>query len=268
MEDNLNFISSLPALQRLKHIQQLGLCYLSFPLAVYSRWEHSHGVLSVATNILNQLATKIDITDHQCYLVKVLALCHDVGHIAGSHFADDYIVPQLSPAYTLVHEDRSAQFLQWLVHTHGEKLSLNHDDLRAMIQGLYGAASELLPKHLVQIVANSHGLDADKLDYLPRDSHCFGVSLKHINIETIIESVSVNKYGDLEFKQQEEMLAVRDLLRKHFYRNPDVLRMNTQTARKLKSHLPKWEALLRGEQLEWMKITDSWLWPVPTFLKS
>src|SRR5215469_2897161 len=89
--------------QRLRHIHQLALTYLVYPGATHKRFEHSLGVMELAgrafdavtnrENVDDQARTlfpEITHTDFLVYWRKVLriaALCHDLGHPPFSHAA-------------------------------------------------------------------------------------------------------------------------------------------------------------------------------------
>src|SRR5450755_4020509 len=46
-----------PPLQRLRHVRQLGLTYLTYPTAGYSRFEHTLGAMHQAERMLRAIAT-------------------------------------------------------------------------------------------------------------------------------------------------------------------------------------------------------------------
>src|SRR3954454_3781246 len=88
------------AFQRLRHIHQLALTWLVYPGATHKRFEHCLGVMDLAgrvfdvlvrsenrrsTGRLKDIFPSADPTDpkHQYWksVVRMGALCHDVGHI-------------------------------------------------------------------------------------------------------------------------------------------------------------------------------------------
>ena len=91
-------LNSAPV-QRLRHIHQLALTSLVYPGATLRRFEHSLGVMELATRIYNAVLENggIDILDidgeyDKIYYLRVLrmaALVHDIGHAPFSHASED-----------------------------------------------------------------------------------------------------------------------------------------------------------------------------------
>ncbi len=65
-----------PVVQRLRRIKQLGNTHLVYPSACHSRFEHTLGVLHIAT----RMAQKLELNDDETKIVRYTALLHDVGH--------------------------------------------------------------------------------------------------------------------------------------------------------------------------------------------
>ncbi|MBI1788765.1 MAG: HD domain-containing protein, partial [Acidobacteria bacterium] len=96
-----------PAFQRLRHIRQLAMTYLVYPGAMHSRFEHSLGVMELATQAFDLLALRYperlenelkqipELGDGTMakarQIVRLMALLHDVGHPAFSHAAETTI---------------------------------------------------------------------------------------------------------------------------------------------------------------------------------
>lgn len=211
-----------PLLQRLRRIRQLGLASMVYCNADSSRFSHTIGVTEVAsrmaTSIKNKLNTNNPIFD-PVELVRMAAIFHDTGHMFYSHvselfFTYDKQFPRYAEFTTL-----KAFFC--------EKTSSNaslHEIISTMIVyspetiRLFKNISCYLPntrlkedKNYLQMaeyiacliigspidkfilpystIINS-SIDADKLDYLSRDSACTKVPIA-VDIARIIQKLDV-----------------------------------------------------------------------------
>ena len=67
--------------QRLRDIKQLGCCYLVFPCAVHTRFEHSLGVYHLAKNYVDILNVGGQyFTEREKLCISIAGLIHDIGH--------------------------------------------------------------------------------------------------------------------------------------------------------------------------------------------
>jgi len=93
-----------PPVQRLRHIHQLATTYLVYPGATHKRFEHSLGVMCLATQIFDvvtaramsacsQLVPKTDLP-YWRQVLRLAALLHDVGHLPFSHAAEKELLPE------------------------------------------------------------------------------------------------------------------------------------------------------------------------------
>src|SRR5579863_5029372 len=93
------------AFSRLRNIKQLALTYLVYPGAMHTRFEHSLGVMELASrafdalqgeqkskDLLNGVLKKINMTVGDAKsLLRVTALLHDIGHLPFSHGGEDVL---------------------------------------------------------------------------------------------------------------------------------------------------------------------------------
>lgn len=95
------------AFQRLRHIHQLALTHLVYPGATHRRFEHSLGVMELAErvflvitaveNLHDRVRGVVPTGDQLAYWRRVLrmaALCHDLGHLPFSHAAEKKLLPE------------------------------------------------------------------------------------------------------------------------------------------------------------------------------
>ncbi|CAM2067804.1 HD domain-containing protein [Sulfidibacter corallicola] len=165
-----------PALQRLRRIRQLSLADRVYPSATHTRFAHALGVYG---NILDYLR-KLDrfpeffrAFEEKDYLAIMLAgLLHDLGHYPCSHQLDHL---EEFPEHELL----TIGLLKGELVLDGVNLGeLIWDEFRVEpdhIAALLGPARDLPPRlQLLKQIIDSP-LDADKCDYLARDSFFCGI---------------------------------------------------------------------------------------------
>ena len=184
--DLLLDLINTPEFQRLRRIRQLGVSSLTYPNAEHTRFAHSLGVLHVATRILQTLHLRHggdkDIRNRLAgkeRLVKVAALLHDLGHGPFSHAMERVFDSGKA------HEERSKRMMTEPESAIPQVLK-NHGFTLAEIQ----ETKELLDYHDVPFLHDiiSSSLDADRMDYLLRDSHFTGVKYGNFDLEWILNS--------------------------------------------------------------------------------
>src|SRR3974377_953173 len=109
-------IISQPAFQRLRRIRQLGLTDQVYPGAMHTRFEHSLGVMHVATKLYEGIVERSGpLLEHELgynpdgvrrnkTLVRLAALLHDLGHGPFSH-ASEELLPARADGVRFAHED-------------------------------------------------------------------------------------------------------------------------------------------------------------------
>jgi len=164
-------------LQRLTRVKQLGHTYIVYPSAVHTRFEHSLGVLCVAGRICEQL----EISKKDTQLVRIGGLLHDLGHGPFSHVFEKFMSEILERDFS--HEEVTQLILE------------NDKELRRTLGDSVEELSQIL-KHEKETVRSeilSGALDADKLDYLRRDSYHTGVAYGIFDFERVIRNLCVIK---------------------------------------------------------------------------
>ena len=101
-------IINMPAFQRLRRIRQLAWTDQVYPGAMHTRFEHSLGVMHVASRLFDAIVQRSSelLRSELTYtpeglmrertLVRLTALLHDVGHAPFSHAAED-LFPFVDP---------------------------------------------------------------------------------------------------------------------------------------------------------------------------
>jgi HD superfamily phosphohydrolase len=178
--------------QRLRRLRQLAFAYLVYPGAVHTRFDHSLGAFHVACRMAKQL--QLDPEERR--LVRLAALLHDIGHGPFSHVSEPILERhcnkekvKLAPKQQ-VHELITSQILrtdkelaQWILEKDREKVI-------AILEGKSGYSV------LHDVVSGP--LDADKQDYLLRDSHFCGVKYGVYDIDFLVSSLRL--HSDAEDK--------------------------------------------------------------------
>lgn len=171
-------------LQRLTRIKQLGHTYIVYPSAVHTRFEHSLGVLCVAGRICEQL----ELSKRDTQLVRIGGLLHDLGHGPFSHVFEKFMSEILERNFS--HEEVTQLILE------------NDIELRYNLGDLVEELSQILKyeKETVRSEILSGALDADKLDYLRRDSYHTGVAYGVFDFERVVRNLCVIKgYGKTNY---------------------------------------------------------------------
>ena len=186
--DERTVIDSRP-FQRLRHIHQLALSYLVYPGATHKRFEHSLGVMDLASrifdvvtaseNVLHDSVREI-IPDEQSRsywksVLRMAALCHDIGHLPFSHAAEKELLPagydHEHLTMDLIYSDEMEQIWKSMTPP------LKAEHIVKLAVGPKKASLEMTTWETVLseiIVGDAFG--ADRMDYLLRDSYHAGVS--------------------------------------------------------------------------------------------
>lgn len=190
-----------PVFQRLRRIRQLAWTDMVYPGAMHTRFEHSLGVMHTATLMFDQvrehsrdLLEDLGFTDAGIamdrQMVRLAALLHDVGHAPFSH-AGEHLMPR-NPRTDkpFKHEEYSGALVRGLM---GEviddhrlnDLRIGAADVAELIEGGALPQRKLFWRQLI-----TSQLDADRADYLLRDSYHLGVDYGRYDLRRIITSLT------------------------------------------------------------------------------
>jgi uncharacterized protein len=165
-----------PVFQRLRRIGQLAMTHLVYPGATHTRFEHSIGVRHVAWRLCEQL----DLSEDESRPVLCAALLHDVGHGPFSHVSEQ-VLDQLSGAED-VHEAISVALIRTDERLRDSLGEENCDAAAALVEG----GRQSVERDIV-----SGSTDADKLDYLLRDTYFAGAEYGRYDLPRLIESARI-----------------------------------------------------------------------------
>ena len=170
--------------QRLRRIRQLGGDFQVYPTAEHSRFSHSLGVYEIVRRMVTEVKSLcVELTEYEKVCVMLAGLLHDVGHGPFSH-AFEHITNHSHEEYTA-------------------KIILGNTELNAILRGV----SEKLPLDIVSIIQHTHEndilnqivsgqLDADRMDYLLRDSYFTATSYGQFDLERILRTMRVRKTAE------------------------------------------------------------------------
>ncbi len=167
-------------MQRLRGIKQLGLTYMIFPGAEHSRYTHSIGVYHIATQIVEVLEHKsgmrFDETEKKGLFVA--CLLHDLGHGPYSHASEYYFAYDHEEMTVEIITDESTQINSVL------RDQKYYEDVVKFIKKEH-------PNKLLNSLLSS-SIDADRMDYLVRDSYYCGVSYGKFDLGRLLKIIDVD----------------------------------------------------------------------------
>lgn len=208
-------IDSIP-FQRLHYIHQLGIAYLVYPGATHTRFEHSIGVMWLASLMFDKICKSVrpDVfhfvprkgSSEFLYWRRVLrmaALCHDLGHLPFSHVAEkvllgnaghekmtikviesEYLQPvwdKLKSAPSYLEEVIERDIVEDI-----KKISIGEAKWKEL------GGQEFTPwERIVSEIITGDFFGADRIDYLLRDAKSTGVAYGVFDYHQLIEMLRV-----------------------------------------------------------------------------
>ena len=193
--------------QRLRHIHQLAMTYLVYPGATHKRFEHSLGVMELASRVFDIVTSPGNVTDEIRSLLiplyqlddlrywrrvlRMAALCHDIGHLPFSHAAEKELLPNGWDHEKLTREIISSEEMKsiWT----GITPPLRYKDIFKLAIGPKKAGNlefsvwETILSEI--IVGDAFGVD--RMDYLLRDSHHAGVAYGKFDHYRLIDTLRI-----------------------------------------------------------------------------
>ena len=212
--------------QRLRRIKQLAWTDYVYPGASHTRFEHSLGVMHLVSRLYDAVVKTSAHTlkewfhygdpglERDWQLVRLAALLHDVGHAPFSHAAEGLLPMKEPEVYSLfegmtspgeryTHEDYSVAIIETelkdLIEEHPSNrrnYGITTDEITALISKRTPKLGSLFWKDII-----SGQLDADRMDYLLRDSLHAGVSYGRFDLDRIVSSVCAVRRPQAELSE-------------------------------------------------------------------
>ena len=186
--------------RRLRYIRQLALTEFVYPGATHTRFEHALGVMEVATRMFDRLASvggnlleanlkEVSGLEDRTLakarqILRLAALLHDIGHACFSHAAEE-----------VIQGDSGHEGLTVKVITEPDLLGTTLDNLffsgfSNLVAKLISGVADVPQLQLLKDIVSGQ-MDADRTDYLLRDSlHC-GVEYGRFDYRRMIECLQL-----------------------------------------------------------------------------
>ncbi len=219
-----------PTFRRLANISQLGFAYWVFPGARHSRAAHSIGTLHVMSKVARQLG----FGEQEQKLLRLAALLHDIGQYPFSHVIER-VYRRIGRVPTeQIFEDLEPQQLRALtpiqraaIPPPGTKYARDKDlaavvirkrpDLRTVFDA-HGVGPEER-EEVIRIIQGKHSriaytllmdsdFDCDRLDYVVRDASLAGVRYGQIELDYLIENISLAALPGHPMDSDEQTVAI------------------------------------------------------------
>ena len=165
-------------MQRLRRVKQLGGTYQVFQSAEHSRFVHSLGVYQVVRRMLETECLDNELNDYDKLCVMCAGLLHDIGHGPFSH--------SFEGVFKEDHENITVRMILEDSEVHNILITVHEDlptDIAAIIQHTH--------KNQILIQMVSSQLDADRMDYLLRDSYMTGTTYGQFDMSRILRTMRI-----------------------------------------------------------------------------
>lgn len=219
----------------------MGAAYLVFPGATHSRFEHSLGVMELATQIYDRATSKLKACEDREYwrkIVRMAALCHDSGHLPFSHVGEKALLGKGGHekwTFEIIYSSYLKPLWEKIgaeATDHIAKIAIGEKRLHEM-----GKKVSFTPweKTVCEIITGDF-FGADRIDYLLRDSRSTGVSHGLFDYHQLIETIRIFPGEHLGVEEGgiescEALLLARHFMHRRVYQHPTVKSYNFHLSR-------------------------------------
>ena len=174
-------IIDTPIFQRLRRIRQLSGAHLIYPGAQHTRFEHSLGVMHIASMAGHALDEKGIVSSDNIQNLRFAGLLHDIGHGPFSHLFEELLQKR-----KMSHEDIGRDII--LKTQIGDLISANGFNKKFITELAFGDSKFQFMNEII-----SGALSADIMDYLLRDGYFTGAEHAKIDHNRLTYSLDVYK---------------------------------------------------------------------------
>ena len=174
-------IIDTPIFQRLRRIRQLSGAHLIYPGAQHTRFEHSLGVMHMASMAGHVLHEKGIVSSDNIQNLRFAGLLHDIGHGPFSHLFEELLQKR-----KMSHEDIGRDII--LKTQIGDLISANGFNKKFITELAFGDSKFQFMNEII-----SGALSADIMDYLLRDGYFTGAEHAKIDHNRLTNSLDVYK---------------------------------------------------------------------------
>jgi HD superfamily phosphohydrolase len=207
-----NKVISTPLFQRLRKVTQLSQGPLVFPGATHNRFQHSLGTMYIMDKLLNTLEQKGKLPDKEKKYKKVVqsmrlaALLHDSGHLPFSHtFENEYKEENINHEFFSRYMITKSLLRDVLINN-----GYNPESIASIIEGQPLITDPNFRNFLLLYPLLSSEFDADRMDYLLRDSYFTGVPYGKFDLDRICNMITLE--DELICFNEKAQTAVEDFL--------------------------------------------------------
>ena len=174
-------IIDTPIFQRLRRIRQLSGAHLIYPGAQHTRFEHSLGVMHMASMAGHVLYEKGIVSSDNIQNLRFAGLLHDIGHGPFSHLFEELLQKR-----KMSHEDIGRDII--LKTQIGDLIYANGFNKKFITELAFGDSKFQFMNEII-----SGALSADIMDYLLRDGYFTGAEHAKIDHNRLTYSLDVYK---------------------------------------------------------------------------
>lgn len=241
-----------PYFERLRSIHQLGLAFWVYPGGRASRYEHTLGVMEVASRIYDRIISSpysIDpgLSSEELFawrrLLRLAALVHDLGHLPLSHHAERALLGERG------HEAITAQIVEELAgffdaaELPSSVLKIALGPAKCAELG-YSFVFSSWEKLLASIITSDF-CGADRIDYLLRDAQTTGLVHGRFDHAQLIDKLCIVDDGEPALgiyasglESIESLLIARYFMHKRLYYHPQVRTLAMHASHIMSEYFP------------------------------